>query len=335
MFVFTVLAIRSSRSTAWDAHNVQIRIRRAGCVAFGLLLTLTNPVGLLGAPSIPAPPCDVSANAGLGVDAATPDVATGRAALAQKDYPRAYSYFHPLAEAGNREAQRELGFLLMQSCYGDRSPALRWIGKAAEAGDVPAAATLGRLYMNGDGVAQSDATAFSWLLRAGKAGDASAQANLGVLYLNGRGVSLDRYQGIVWLVRAAEQGEAIALVAIARAYSQGIALPKDERRALFWMAAALPRASDLQRGQFATIFKNTMRQVSAEDARRIGREAQKWLPSPGALDDVLADAAKQRQFSPSAPPAPPQMPGRTPANGPFDKGKRSAVLSADPGRRLT
>jgi TPR repeat protein len=258
-------------------------------------------------------------------DAIPPDLALGKAALAQMDYALAYSHFHPLAAAGNREAQRELGFLLMRSCFGDRTPALRWITRAAEAGDVPAAATLGRLYMNGDGVAQNDAVAFQWLSQAGKAGEASAEANLGVLYLNGRGVSLDRYQGIVWLVRAAEQGEASALASIGRAYSLGLALPKDERRALFWVAAAIPRASDIQRNQFATIFKNTVREVSPDDVRRIGREAEQWSPGPGRLDDVIADAARQRQFAPSVPPQRLQGPAaRPPANPAVEKGKRSA-----------
>ena len=178
--------------------------------------------------------------------------------------------------------------------------------------------------MNGDGVVQDDSVAFKWLLQAGTAGDASAQANLGILYLAGRGVAQDRYAGIEWLVRAAEQGDASALVSIGRAYSLGVALPKDEQRALFWMAAAIPRASDIQRNQFATIFKSTVARVSAEDMRRIGREAEQWSPGAGRLDDVLADAAKQRQFAPSLPEQAPTREPRTPANRTPGKGKRSA-----------
>jgi hypothetical protein len=293
--------------------------------AVGAFLTLTIIAGdALAAPSELAQLCPGSAGGTPVADAAAPDLATGKGALAQMNYALAYSHFHALADAGNREAQRELGFLLMRSCYGDRRPALRWIARAAQAGDVPAAATLGRLYMSGDGVVQDDAVAFQWLLQAGRAGDASAQANLGILYLNGRGVSLDRYQGIVWLVRAAEQGDASALASIGRAYSLGIALPKDEQRALFWMAAAIPRASDIDRNQFATIFKNTVRGVNSDDVRRIGREAEQWSPGPGRLDDVLADAARRRQFDPSGPQQAPQTPARPPADGAAEKGKRSA-----------
>ena len=258
-----------------------------------------------------------------------PDAALGKAAIANNDYPLAYSHFRPLAEAGNRDAQRELGLLLLQSCYGDRSPALSWIGKAAAAGDVKSAATLGRLYMNGDGVAQDDATAFRWLQQAGGAGDASAQANLGILYLNGRGVTVDRYQGIVWLVRAAEQGEANALATIARAYALGLGVPKDEGRALFWMGTAIPRATAIQRDQFATIFKSTVRQATSDDVKRIGEDAKKWTPAPGALDDVLADAERQRQGGePSSNRTQPTPP---PAQVPVDKRKRSASLSSSAG----
>jgi hypothetical protein len=289
----------------------------------GLTLVVGSREALT-APSDLAQLCPGSLGGTPVVDAVSPDLAAGKAALAQKNYALAYSHFHPLAANGDREGQRELGFLLMQSCYGDRAPAVRWIVRAAEAGDVPSSATLGRLYMNGDGVVQNDALAFQWLLQAGKAGDASAEANLGVLYLNGRGVAPDRYAGIVWLVRAAEQGEASALASIGRAYSLGVALPKDERRALFWMAAAIPRASEIQRNQFATIFKNTVRQVSSEDARGIGLEAERWSPGPGRLDDVLADAAKQRQFAPAVPQERSQTPARPPGDPGTVKGKRSA-----------
>jgi hypothetical protein len=305
-------------------QDVASHLCGAGQLALGAFLILTVCASnALAAPPDLAQLCPGGVSGTPVVDAGAPDLAAGKAALVQKDYRLAYSHFHPLAESGNRDAQREFGFLLMQSCYGDRTPALRWIARAAEGGDVPSAATLGRLYMNGDGVVQNDAIAFQWLSKAANAGDPPSEANLGVLYLNGRGVPLDRYQGIVWLIRAAEQGDASALVSIGRAYSLGVALPRDERRALFWMAAAIPRAGDIQRNQFATIFKNAVRQVSPEDVRRIGQEAEKWSPGPGRLDDVLADAARQRQFVPAVPQERPQTAPR-PANPGLAKGKRSA-----------
>src|SRR5262245_41778069 len=128
-------------------------MRNTVAVAAGFILALTVvPAVVEAAQARTAPLCPGSLDENSVVNEPMPDVSVGKAAALNNDYALAYRHFHPLAQSGNSEAQRELGLLLLRSCYGDRSSAILWIRKAAAAGDVPAAAALGRLYMNGDGV---------------------------------------------------------------------------------------------------------------------------------------------------------------------------------------
>ncbi len=58
------------------------------------------------------------------------------------------------------------------------------IKRSAEHGDAEAQFILGRMYADGEGVLENDATAFSWYLKAAEQGHAGAQINLGVIYGN-------------------------------------------------------------------------------------------------------------------------------------------------------
>jgi hypothetical protein len=141
---------------------------------------------------------------------------------------------------------------------------------------------------------------------------------------DGRGVEMDRYQAIMWWVRAAEKGAPFALSNIARAYSTGNALPKDSVKAMFWMLAAWQRMTPAQHNQVAQNFNNIVRQVSVDDGRRIGEQAQKWAPGPGSLDTVLDDARKRRDQGDTPPVSPPQSAPIAPEPASTDKSKRSA-----------
>lgn len=50
--------------------------------------------------------------------------------------------------------------------------------------------TLGTLYKNEDGVAQSDVKAAKWMMKAAKQGIVDAQDDMGLMYEHGRGVAL-------------------------------------------------------------------------------------------------------------------------------------------------
>ena len=106
-----------------------------------------------------------------------------------KDYTKAREIWEPLAEAGNAEAQFNLGVLYEngRGVARDYSKARKWWEKAAAAGDVKAQNNLGSLYENGLGVEQDYAKAREFYEKAATAGDAKAQYGLGLLWPPGFG----------------------------------------------------------------------------------------------------------------------------------------------------
>lgn len=119
----------------------------------------------------------------------SPSFAAGDAAMRNKNYALAQANFRALAQKGDAEGQRAYGQLLMMKCTGlqDQAAAADWLQKAADGGDIPAAAMLGNAYMNAMGVPQDDNKAFGLVTKAATGGNAGAQVDLGYLYLSGRG----------------------------------------------------------------------------------------------------------------------------------------------------
>lgn len=238
--------------------------------------------------------CKVSAPAEM--TANSPSVAAGEAAITNRNYALAKANLKPLAEKGDAEGQRAYGNFLLMKCTGlqDQKAGADWLQKAADAGDIPAAAQLGNAYMNAEGVDQDDTRAFALLTKAANAGHGGAQVNLGYLYLSGRGVAKDLYQGMVWTVKGGEQGLPAALMNIANGYFKGNALPQDNDRASYFLALALERSTPAQKARFAATNNNIIRAQSAADTSRYAERARHWSPGPGSLSDVLRDAGRRR-----------------------------------------
>ena len=89
---------------------------------------------------------------------------------------------------------------------GDYARALAELRPLAEAGDRLAQHNLGVMYQKGIGVAPDNAEAARWYTLAAEAGVASSQYNLALLYLLGRGVPRDPTESRRWLEAAARQG---------------------------------------------------------------------------------------------------------------------------------
>ena len=164
---------------------------------------------------------------------------------------------------------------------GEFSKAAHLFQQLANAGDPQAEHNLGFLYHAGKGVAKNDATAMKWYRKAADQGFAASQFNLGVMYQEGQGVSADMDQAvawytkaanqnylaaenklfqyyfakqdtadaIVWLRKAAEQGDAGAQFNLGSFYFNGWGAPKDNQQARVWYAKAaaqnFPVAADV------------------------------------------------------------------------------------------
>jgi uncharacterized protein len=106
-----------------------------------------------------------------------------RAAAARGDFETAISVLRPLAEAGNREAQYELGFLALTECdlvLGREAFSL--FLRAAEQGHADAMYHLAKFpefISEPFKSPMSDEEAWQWLLRAAASGSAQAQHDAG------------------------------------------------------------------------------------------------------------------------------------------------------------
>ncbi len=108
----------------------------------------------------------------------------------------------------------------------------------AEQGSAVDQENLGRLYLEGTGVEQSDAEAAKWSRTSAEAGYAPAQRGFAVLLIDGRGVIQDFAAAVEWLEKAAEQGDPVAQERLASAYWRGIGTKRQDAKAYAWASVA-------------------------------------------------------------------------------------------------
>ncbi len=105
----------------------------------------------------------------------------------------------PKAAEGDVRAQTVLGRLYGQRRNPeDNIEALRWIRKAAEAGDTEAQYLLAGHYACGEGVERNPKEAAKWYLAAAEKGDTVSQYVLAQMYRNGTGVEKSAERAALW-----------------------------------------------------------------------------------------------------------------------------------------
>src|ERR1700740_1574553 len=92
------------------------------------------------------------------------DLDAGLAAAKRGDFETARAEWMPLAEAGNADAQYNIGRLYAhgRGVPQDYAKAMGWYRQAAAQGNLWAINNIGRLYQNGLGVSQDYGVAVQW-----------------------------------------------------------------------------------------------------------------------------------------------------------------------------
>jgi len=116
------------------------------------------------------------------------DFTDGVSGYLRGDYETASKEWLPLAKAGNREAQFQLGGLYAdgQGVPQDYAQSREWYRKAAAQGHALAQNNLGVMYHLGQGVQQDFAEAARWVRKAAEQGHVKAQPMLGFMYGKGQ-----------------------------------------------------------------------------------------------------------------------------------------------------
>jgi hypothetical protein len=131
-------------------------------------------------------------------------VKSGIDAWQRADYAGAVAIWRPLAEAGDADAQFNLGqsYRLGKGVPLNLAAAQTWFERAAASGHLDAQTTLGLLlFQNGN-----QAEGIKWLRKAADQGEPRALLVYGTALYNGDGVPQDRMLGYAYVSRAAAQG---------------------------------------------------------------------------------------------------------------------------------
>jgi TPR repeat protein len=157
---------------------------------------------------------------------------------------------------------------------GDYRTAINEWRPAANAGDADAQFNLGQAYTLGRGVPVDIAVAEGWFRKAALQGHLAAQAKYGlVLFDQGK-----RSDAAPWLEKAALHGEPRAQLVLGTMLFNGDGVAKDWPRAYAWMvraaAANTPRASEVQ-AQMDKAIPTEQRQQGLVLARQYEAEAQR------------------------------------------------------------
>jgi len=118
-------------------------------------------------------------------------------------------WFEKAADAGNAEAQYNLGYLYLYHQYENfgSKDAYALFEKSANQGNAEAQYQLGSRYFF-SGPEQNESQAMLWYQKAAEGGHPEAQMKLGSTYYYGSSViKKDKEFGLKWIELAAEQGE--------------------------------------------------------------------------------------------------------------------------------
>lgn len=151
----------------------------------------------------------------LGADQGHLDSITSLRALRNKAYAVDFDRLLPLAEAGNTQAQNDVGLMYEYGRGVDRDPAKAyyWYQQAAAQDDVAGWHNLGRSYNFGIGTEQNFERAEALYLQAVERGHTAALFYLGTLYATDHGSDTSYSSDIIayaWLKTAADTGDKTA-----------------------------------------------------------------------------------------------------------------------------
>ena len=102
----------------------------------------------------------------------------------------------------------------------------------ATKGNVLASASLGNMYLEGDGVSQNYDEGLKWCRLAAEQGDVASMATLGFIYHGSYQVKRDYLEAFKWFCKAASQGNSKSLKCLKMAYYSHLSEDEEFMRAL-------------------------------------------------------------------------------------------------------
>lgn len=201
--------------------------------------------------------------------------------LAVRGDPNVVEQVLPRAQAGDPEAQHDLGLRYAGGRGVPKDPerAVGWYRAAAEQGYGPAQSSLALAYYRGTGVARDRAKAADWYRRAAEHDVAGAGYMLGLIYWAGEGVAKDIARAADWHGQAAEHGNHYAQQVLARLYRDGRGVARDQVQAYKWLELAIPGLEPSPaRDSWIEMRERLGQTMTAEEIAEARRLARAWTP---------------------------------------------------------
>jgi TPR repeat protein len=189
----------------------------------------------------------------------------GLAALKREHYATALRSWLPLAEAGDPEAQANVGYMYEEGLGVSQQldVAVGWYEKAAASGSMQANHNLGMIFAEGRGAPQSWVRALRYFEEAANDIPASRYM-IGYTYFQGEGNIQNRPRAFREFMDAALDGYADAQYMIAFMYLDGSGIPKQPIQAYVWARLA----HDNNQSQAAELVDAASNRISSGQAMR-------------------------------------------------------------------
>lgn len=182
-----------------------------------------------------------------------------------KDNKAAFEINLKLAKAGNRYAQRALGYsyIMGEGTPKDYKQAMHWLYKAQEQGDAYSCGAIGWMYESGFGVEENLTKALEWFKKGAARNDkyskdslvnlekkiknldetslhdkSQQEYNLGYQYENGTKGVKDHKQAVEHYTSSAKLGNVYAAFNLAQLYENSEQIPRDYSSAFYWYKKA-------------------------------------------------------------------------------------------------
>jgi len=213
-------------------------------------------------------------------------------AFAQGNYSQAFKLYEPLAVAGDKSSQTQLGWMYEhgKGVPQDYTQAFSWYQKSSAQGDPAGEDNLGKMYEYGRGTPQSYAQALTWYQKASAQGHADAEDDLGALYTRGLGVTKDYTQAFQLFQKSASQGNVYAESNLANAYENGLGTPRDYALAMSWYQKAAAQGSAIAEMNIGLLYDQGYG-VSRDSA-----QAMIWYQKAAAQGDDNAEQLIGRMY---------------------------------------
>ena len=165
---------------------------------------------------------------------------------------------------------------------GDPKTALKLWQPLADAGNADAQVNIGVLHANGEGVPQSYAEALTWYRKAADQGDVFALNNLGLMYMRGQGITASDRMAVQLYRQAADRNFAPAQFNLATMYAQGRGIEKDKAEAYKWLTlamAAYQPGDEAKRDDAEDLRANLAKDMRPAEVAEGERRAKDWTPA--------------------------------------------------------